>query len=186
MSRLTIYAADRKSEPEVLTKHEDIAKRLQQAGVQFERWQADKKFTADADQDTVLAAYRNSIERLNKQYGFQSVDVVSLRPDHPKKDEMRQKFLSEHTHADFEVRFFVDGSGLFYLHIGGMVYMVLCEQGDLISVPANTTHWFDMGTQPNFKCIRFFTTPEGWVGNFTGSDIATHFPDYDRHIASAA
>jgi 1,2-dihydroxy-3-keto-5-methylthiopentene dioxygenase len=186
MSRLTIYSDDSKSKPEVLTRHEDIAKRLQQAGVQFERWQADKKFAADADQDAVLAAYRSSIDRLNKQYGFQSVDVVSLRPDHPKKDEMRQKFLSEHTHADFEVRFFVDGSGLFYLHIGDKVYMVLCEQGDLISVPANTTHWFDMGTQPNFKCIRFFTTPEGWVGNFTGSDIAGRFPDYDKHIASAA
>ena len=42
--------------------------------------------------------------------------------------EMRQKFLNEHTHADFEVRFFVDGSGLFYLHVGDRVYLVLCEK----------------------------------------------------------
>jgi 1,2-dihydroxy-3-keto-5-methylthiopentene dioxygenase len=140
----------------------------------------------DADEATVLKAYKASVDRLNRQYGFKSIDVVSLRPDHPKKDEMRQKFLNEHTHDDFEVRFFVDGSGLFYLHIEGKVYMVLCEQGDLISVPARVTHWFDMGAKPNFKCIRFFVVPEGWVGNFTGSDIASRFPDYDKHAAALA
>ncbi|HEY3486958.1 MAG TPA: acireductone dioxygenase [Gammaproteobacteria bacterium] len=186
MSRLTIYADDYSGKPEVLTNHAEIARRLRKAGVQFERWAADKVLPDNADQTTVLIAYKASVDRLNRQYGFQSMDVVSLRPDNPKKDEMRQKFLNEHTHDDFEVRFFVDGSGLFYLHIDDKVYMVLCEQGDLISVPANTTHWFDMGAQPNFKCIRFFTTPEGWVGNFTGSDIARRFPDYDKHMASPA
>ncbi|HEX5057589.1 MAG TPA: acireductone dioxygenase [Gammaproteobacteria bacterium] len=186
MSRLTIYADDYSGKPEVLTNHAEIARRLRKVGVQFERWLADKVLPVDADQETVLKAYKTSVDRLNREYGFKSIDVVSLRPDHPKKDEMRQKFLNEHTHDDFEVRFFVDGSGLFYLHIDDKVYMVLCEQGDLISVPAKVTHWFDMGAQPNFKCIRFFVVPEGWVGNFTGSDIARRFPDFDRHAAASA
>jgi 1,2-dihydroxy-3-keto-5-methylthiopentene dioxygenase len=164
-------------------EHGAIAAALDGIGVRFERWQADRPLAADADQAAVLAAYAADVERLEAQYGFQSVDVVALGPDHPQKAEMRQKFLAEHTHADFEVRFFVDGSGLFYLHVGGKVYMVLCERGDLISVPADTTHWFDMGSAPSFKCIRFFTTPDGWVGNFTGSDIAARFPDFDSHVA---
>jgi len=70
----------------------------------------------------------------------------------------------------------VDGQGQFYIHQNDKVYSVLCEQGDLISVPANTPHWFDMGPNPSFKCIRLFTTPEGWVANFTGSRIAQRFP----------
>ena len=86
--------------------------------MQFERWQAEQPLPIDADQAAVLAAYREDIEKLSAQYGFQSVDVVALGADHPQKAEMRQKFLNEHTHADFEVRFFVDGSGLFYLHVG--------------------------------------------------------------------
>ncbi|MCI0668721.1 MAG: cupin, partial [Methylococcaceae bacterium] len=85
--------------------------------------------------------------------------------------------------GDFEIRFFVDGKGLFYLHIAGKVYLVLCEKGDLISVPANTTHWFDMGTNPDFKCIRFFTTENGWEAEFTGSGIARRFPSFDDHLA---
>ena len=92
---------------------------------------------------------------------------------------MRRKFLDEHFHKEDEVRFFVDGSGLFTLHVDGKVYEVLCKKGDLISVPDGTTHWFDMGPEPRFVAIRFFTDPEGWVGHFTGSDIATRFPRYE-------
>ncbi len=184
MTTLSIYTDTRPDEAETLTDFDSISARLRDVGIQLERWQANQPLSADADQEEVLAAYSEDIERLNRQYGFQSVDVISLRPDNPKKAEMRRKFLSEHTHDDFEVRFFVDGQGLFYLHIENKVYTVLCTRGDLISVPAHTTHWFDMGTQPDFKCIRFFTTEQGWVGHFTGSDIAEHFPDFDSYVSA--
>ncbi|WP_455205134.1 1,2-dihydroxy-3-keto-5-methylthiopentene dioxygenase [Kaarinaea lacus] len=184
MTALTIYSENTLEPLETYKDFAAIASVLKDVGVQFERWQANQAITDDASQDEVLAAYNDSVEKLNQQFDFQSVDVVALQPDNPKKEEMRQKFLAEHTHADFEIRFFVYGSGLFYLHIDDKVYFVLCEKGDLISVPANTTHWFDMGENPNFKCIRFFTTADGWVGNFTGSDIATRFPSYDEYRGS--
>ena len=183
MTALSIQSADG-TPLKTVADHEQIAKALAEIGVQFDRWEAERPLPDDADQETVLAAYRSEVDRLNARYDFQSVDVVALRPDHPDKAAMRKKFLAEHTHDDFEVRFFVDGRGLFYLHVGDSVYMVLCEKGDLISVPADTTHWFDMGQNPNFKCIRFFTTPEGWVGRFTGSDIARRFPDFDSFVGS--
>ena len=81
------------------------------------------------------------------------------------------------------MRFFIDGRGLFFLHTNAKVYAVLCEQGDLISVPANTTHWFDMGENPYFKCIRLFTNEDGWIAEFTGSDIAKSFPTFDQYVA---
>ena len=49
---------------------------------------------------------------------------------------------------------------------------MLCEKNDLISVPAHTPHWFDMGSEPNFTAIRIFDNPEGWIAQFTGDDIA--------------
>src|SRR6185437_3722080 len=86
-------------------------------------------------------------------------------------------------HADIDrlmreegVRFFVAGAGQFTLHIEGKVYDVLCEAGDLIGVPDGTRHWFDMSEAPYFVAIRLFTNKDGWVANFTGSDIAQGFP----------
>jgi 1,2-dihydroxy-3-keto-5-methylthiopentene dioxygenase len=186
MSRLAIYDETGSQLGGSETDHRAIAGRLTELGVRFERWETNAPLSADARQEEVLEAYAEDVERLNSEYGFQSVDVVSLGPNHPMKAEMRQKFLEEHTHGDFEVRFFVDGKGLFYLHVGDKVYLVLCEQGDLISVPANTTHWFDMGENPDFKCIRLFCIPDGWVGEFTGSDIAGRFPTFDEFVAQSA
>ena len=137
---------------------------------------ARRRAGAGAAPEDVLAAYREQIDRLVAERGYRSVDVVSLDPSHPERAALRAKFLAEHTHADDEVRFFVAGSGLFVLHAEGRVYAALCEQDDLISVPAGIRHWFDMGSSPAFTCIRLFNDPAGWVARFTGDDIATRFP----------
>lgn len=184
MSALTVYSAQHAENGVSYRDFEAIAGRLQSLGVQFERWQADQAFGSDAEPGAVLDAYQVAIDRLKQSHGFQSVDVISLNADHPEKDKLRQKFLAEHIHSDFEVRFFVEGRGLFYLHVGDQVFAVLCEQGDLISVPANTPHWFDMGENPHFKCIRLFTTPEGWLADFTGDSIAERFPTLDQYLTT--
>ncbi len=168
---------------EVTQDFEAIANQLHSAGVLFERWEATRPLGESASQDEILAAYRTSVDRLSQHYGFQSADVISVTPDHPNKAELRKKFLDEHTHSDFEVRFFVGGRGLFFIHAHEQVLAVMCEQGDLISVPANTPHWFDMGADPQLKCIRLFTTPEGWVANYTGSDIARRFPSFEQYLS---
>ena len=88
---------------------------------------------------------------------------------------MREKFLFEHTHSEDEVRFFVKGQGLFCLHIGTKIYQVLCQKGDLISVPTLTPHWFDMGSDPEFTAIRLFNNTEGWVAKSTALELSFAF-----------
>jgi len=150
--------------------------------VRFEQWEASAPVAPGASQEAVIAAYRQDIDRLMREQGYQSVDVVSLAPDHPDRAALRTKFLSEHTHSEDEVRFFVAGSGQFTLHIAGKVYDVLCEAGDLIGVPDGTPHWFDMSESPYFIAIRLFTNKEGWVANFTGTDIAERFPRMEPSV----
>ncbi|MDO1529696.1 acireductone dioxygenase [Fulvimonas sp. R45] len=177
MSRLRIFDENRPGTPlSVHTAHAAIARELAGVGVRFEQWAASQPIAPGASQDEVIAAYRADIDRLMREEGYQSVDVISLAPDHPDRAALRQKFLSEHTHSEDEVRFFVAGAGQFTLHIDGKVYDVLCEAGDLIGVPDGTRHWFDMSEAPSFVAIRLFTNKEGWVANFTGSDIAQGFP----------
>ena len=181
MTQLTIYPAADPQQPALQTQDfATIVAQLQQVGIRFERWQADKAIADDADNETILAAYRREIDRLVAEQGFQSYDVVSMNPDHPQKDVFRQKFLDEHRHSEDEVRFFVRGHGLFCVHIDENVFAIRCEKNDLISVPANTRHWFDMGPNPVFTAIRLFNNPDGWVANFTGDDIAKRFPLFDN------
>jgi 1,2-dihydroxy-3-keto-5-methylthiopentene dioxygenase len=178
MTILAIYPDAGGDALEVTRDYQAITQTLSNIGVLLERWPV-RDIADEADAEQVKAAYADEIARLNRQYGFQSIDVVSLKPDNPQASEYRAKFLAEHTHSDFEVRFFVAGDGLFYLHVANKVYAILCEKGDLISVPENTTHWFDMGAKPDFKCIRFFVIADGWLGEFTGSDIASRHVSYE-------
>lgn len=163
---------------------DEIVTQLQERGVRLERWHADKELGDTTDSEEILAAYNSHVQRFRDD-GFDTVDVVRLAPDpnDPQWSEKalaaRSKFLDEHTHSDDEVRFFVSGKGAFYLRINGQVLAVVCEAGDLLFVPAGTTHWFDMGRNPQFTAIRFFRIPEGWVGNFTGNDISTRFPSFE-------
>jgi 1,2-dihydroxy-3-keto-5-methylthiopentene dioxygenase len=180
MSRLRIFDHDAPQAPLLATAdHAAIAAELARIGVAFEQWEAAQPVTPGDPPEAILAAYRADIDRLVEARGFRSVDVVSIAPDHPDREAMRAKFLDEHAHKEDEVRFFVAGAGLFSLHVGDKVYEVLCEAGDLIAVPDGTTHWFDMGPAPSFVAIRFFTAPDGWVGHFTGSDIARRFPRFE-------
>ena len=181
MSRLRIFPDTRPDAPEFDSRDGDaIARELQRIGVSFERWQAIQPIQAGASQEEVIAAYREDIDRITAERGFTTIDVISIAPDNPKREEMRAKFLDEHFHKEDEVRFFVAGSGLFTLHVGDKVYEIECVKGDLIGVPDGTTHWFDMGAEPEFVAIRFFQQPDGWVGHFTGTDIAQKFPRYEN------
>lgn len=180
MSVLTIYAEQSPENSVRFTDFANIESKLKEIGVQFERWITSQVLSAEASNDDILNAYADSVTRLKNQYDFQTADVIKLDDTHPDKAALREKFLNEHTHSEFEVRFFVDGCGLFYLHVGGQVFGILCEKGDLISVPANALHWFDMGENPNFACIRLFTNPQGWVANFSGSDISKSFPTLEQ------
>lgn len=179
MSRLRVFS---ESDPAtVLFESRDgaqIRAHLAEIGVGFERWPV-RELPDGAGNAEILALYAPEIERLVAENGFRSVDVVSIDPDHPEREAMRAKFLDEHSHKEDEVRFFVRGGGLFTLHVAGRVHEILCQAQDLIRVPDGTLHWFDMGPAPRFTAIRFFTEADGWVGYFTGSDIARRFPRYE-------
>ncbi|GAA4423193.1 acireductone dioxygenase [Actinokineospora soli] len=166
---------------------DEITAALAAIGVRFSRWPL-VDLPADPTSDEVLAAYRSEVDSVVAAEGYIHVDAVAMTPaDTPewraKAAEARRKFLSEHTHDDDEDRFFARGSGIFYLHVDGKVHAVLCTAGDLLSVPAKTTHWFDMGTRPDYVSIRFFHDEDGWVADFLEDSVAHRFPTYDEITA---
>lgn len=176
MSRLTVYAEDQPDHPIFDSTDPDlVANELAKINVGFERWESPVTLAADAPADEILRAYRPYLDVLMGATGAGSADVVKLAPDHPQATELRKKFLSEHTHSEPEIRFFVAGCGHFVLHENNHVYDAFCEQGDLIHVPAGIKHWFDAGEQPDFTALRVFTDTSGWVAHFTGDDISSRF-----------
>lgn len=154
---------------------QEIRKFLNDRGVFFDQWSANESFANDADQETILQAYGHVLTPYMEKNGYKTADVININQETPNYDAIRAKFLAEHQHTEDEVRFFVDGQGFFWFNLDNdkdPVFNVLCEAGDLISVPANTKHWFDAGKEmPFVKAIRIFIDTEGWVPHYTNSGV---------------
>jgi 1,2-dihydroxy-3-keto-5-methylthiopentene dioxygenase len=143
----------------------------------FDQWSCDVVFTDDASQEEILHAYEKDLKPFMEKGGYLTADVISIHAQTENYPAIRQKFLAEHTHTEDEIRFFVDGKGLFWFHLEGEpIFNLLCERGDLISVPAGVRHWFDAGEhEPFVKAIRIFIDNSGWVPHYTGSGVEGRF-----------
>jgi 1,2-dihydroxy-3-keto-5-methylthiopentene dioxygenase len=167
-----------------------IGVELAKRGIVFDRWPTMPGLCGTTLDSQILAEYGDRVAELNADGRYKYIDVARLQPDDsdPRWPDTakaaRQKFLSEHRHAEDEVRFFVAGRGCFYLHLEPEVVAVVCEGGDLVSVPAGVRHWFDMGARPDFVAIRFFEEQDGWIGDFTGDPIGERFPTLDQLVAA--
>lgn len=180
MTRLVVYSAADPSNILLDTSDfEAIVDELAPTGANIERWTAATPLSADATSEEILEAYKPQIDRLKAERGYTNADVIHVRPGNPNWPGLRKKFLSEHTHDEDEVRFFVEGSGAFYLHVDDKVYQVVGTADDLLSVPQGTKHWFDGGSEGNFTVIRLFNDPQGWVAHYTGDTVADGVPNYE-------
>ena len=168
-------------EKEISIKNpEEVRSFLNARGVFFDQWEAAVKFEDSATPEEILAAYAKDLNPFMEQGGYKTADVITINKLTENYEASRAKFLAEHTHSEDEIRFFVDGEGLFWFHLEGEpVFNLLCEKGDLISVPAGVKHWFDAGeTNPFVKAIRIFIDMSGWVPHYTDSKIETAFYDF--------
>jgi 1,2-dihydroxy-3-keto-5-methylthiopentene dioxygenase len=163
---------------------QEIKSFLNNRGIFFDQWTCNVLFDDTASQDEILAAYAKDLGPFMKQGGYLTADVISINSLTENYAAIRSKFLAEHTHSEDEIRFFVDGKGLFWFHLDNEpVFNLLCEKGDLISVPAGTKHWFDAGEiNPFVKAIRIFIDTSGWVPDYTNSKVEEHFADFQFPI----
>lgn len=171
MAILTVQKENR-----TINDPESIAVYLAGIGVDYEIWRPSIAIAANAPAEEILAAYSNEIERLKESGGYVTADVIDVKPLTPGLDEMLTRFNREHWHDDDEVRFIIEGRGLFHLHpptnlANSQVVAIEVEAGDLIRIPAAYMHWFNLCPDKRIRAIRLFKDPEGWTPHYTSSGV---------------
>ena len=147
---------------------------LKAANVVYERWGTalmpaglSNRSLTDAEKQAVLAAFAPEIKRVSDAQGYKTADVVTLYPDTPNLDVMLAKFDKRHLHTDDEVRFVVQGRGVFTLFAAnGDVIDAELHPGDFITVPKDYKHHFVLCADRQITAIRLFTDPAGWVAHY--------------------
>jgi 1,2-dihydroxy-3-keto-5-methylthiopentene dioxygenase len=160
----------------ILRETSEITAYLSEIGIDYERWQVDREVSPDASETEILAIYATEIERLKASGGYLTADVVNLAPTTPNLEIMLDKFNREHWHDEDEVRFIVNGHGLFHIAPNNAdVISIEMEAGDLIRVPRGTLHWFNLCNDKTVRAIRLFEDISGWTPHYTKSEIDAEY-----------
>ncbi len=153
-----------------------VAEYLEKIGIEYDVWEPSYPLSPDATQAEILGAYSAEIETLNNRGGYVTADVINVSPQTPNLDAMLAKFSREHWHDEDEVRFVVQGRGLFHVNPKtAPVVGIEVEAGDLIRVPRGTLHWFDLCSDRQIRCIRLFQDANGWTPWYTDSGVDEKF-----------
>jgi len=170
-----------RSTGKVIEGEKNIREFLSKYGITYERWGVERLperlkeeyNLTEEEQKAIIGAYKEELEKLKKEKGYVTEDIVVLSDRTPNLEKLLDMFKKEHHHIDDEVRFVVDGSGIFPIKIEGEIVDVYVEAGDLIVVPAGTRHWFELDENRRIKCIRVFKTPAGWEAIYDENEKAS-------------
>jgi 1,2-dihydroxy-3-keto-5-methylthiopentene dioxygenase len=157
-------------------EHGEIRDHLASVGIDYERWAGLPSVGPASPPEAILEAYSREIAELKARGGYVTADVIDVTPQTPGLGEMLGKFNREHWHDEDEVRFILEGRGVFEIHpkSGGVVGIEV-GPGDLIRVPRGTWHWFDLCPERRIRAIRLFQDPSGWTPHYTGSGIDARY-----------
>ena len=158
-----------------LTRQEEVTAFLAARGIEYERWTPSHELGPDATAEEVLAAYAPQVGALKTRGGYVTADVIDVKSDTPNLDAMLARFNREHWHDEDEVRFIIEGRGLFHIHAEDGVFVLEVGSGDLIRVPRGTHHWFDLCAERRIRAIRLFQDPSGWTPHYTDSGVDRGF-----------
>jgi 1,2-dihydroxy-3-keto-5-methylthiopentene dioxygenase len=153
-----------------LKDQKSVSSFLGDQGVIYERWGIERLPSRlrseyrlkDEEKGELIDLFRDEIGELKRSQNYQTEDIVVLSEKTPDLEGVLEKFRKEHHHIDDEVRFTIDGSGIFSIHQGELTFDITVEPGDLVVVPAYTRHWFNLNEEQRIKCIRIFKDPAGW------------------------
>ena len=155
---------------------EAITEYLASINIEYKTWTPEHPTSPVAPAEEILQAYKREIDELKAKGGYVTADVINVTKDTPGLEAMLAKFSREHWHDEDEVRFIVQGHGLFHVRPQeGDVVAIEVEAGDLIRVPRGTLHWFDLCSDRQIRAIRLFQDPSGWTPQYTESGVDENF-----------
>jgi 1,2-dihydroxy-3-keto-5-methylthiopentene dioxygenase len=105
-----------------------------------------------------------TIETIKRERGYVDEDFVALNAATPNIDAICAKFDAEHFHTEDEVRFVVEGDGIFDVRDESDRWIrIEVGEGDIIVIPARTHHRFYLTERKNIRCMRLFANHDGWA-----------------------
>lgn len=175
MSSLSVYSHTLPELPHKVLNHaEDIASTLAAVGIGYRKLELPAALLPGCGQEDFEAAYGLWLQELMEREGYKQQELFNLQRRHPQRLELRARYLDEHVQDSESAWLFLGGFAQLGLRVGEQVFLLLGERGDLLSLPAGSRHWFDLGEEPHALVLRLSAGEQ--TPSPSGDDIAGRFP----------
>jgi 1,2-dihydroxy-3-keto-5-methylthiopentene dioxygenase len=164
---------------ETLTDSASIDEYLNRLDIQLNQWPIGEDVSTQSllTQPSLDETQKESVLRSLDRYfealgGYESRDLIVLNPETPNLEGLLAKFSRPHIHADDEVRYIVDGEGVFgFVCPDGSQMELTIQPEEYINVPAGTEHWFYLTSSRRIKAVRYFVDTTGWTPDYTDTVV---------------
>ncbi|MHC5756220.1 1,2-dihydroxy-3-keto-5-methylthiopentene dioxygenase [Nostoc sp.] len=161
----------------------EIARELAPLGVQLRHYDPGTSllFSNLLDQDVLTEAEKrycvelhNSVfEFLQQENGGIWCDLLNVHPGSFNLHHLIASYSRYHTHPAAEPLYVLAGEMIYgFVRPDGSQVQLLVQAQDYLYIPAGVEHWCSPTASLNFKGIRYFAIAEGWVPNYTGTQVS--------------
>lgn len=124
----------------------------------------------------MLELHNEVFEFLQQENGYLWCDLLNLHAGSPHIETLIATYSRYHTHTAAEPLYVLAGEMIFgFVRADGSQIQLLVQAQDYLLIPAGVEHWCSLTASLNFKGVRYFTTAEGWLPSYTGTQLSDSF-----------
>jgi 1,2-dihydroxy-3-keto-5-methylthiopentene dioxygenase len=130
----------------------------------------------DSEKQYIVELHNSVFECLLQENGSLWCDLLSVHPGSPNLQMLTDAYSRYHTHPAAEPLYVLAGEMIFgFVKSDGSQVQLLVQSQDYIYIPADVEHWCSLTTSLHFKAVRYFTSAEGWIPSYTGTQLSDSF-----------
>ncbi|MGM3305614.1 acireductone dioxygenase [Anabaena sp. WFMT] len=133
----------------------------------------DQDVVTESEKRYVVGLHNSVFEFLQQENDYLWCDLLSVHPGSPNLETLIATYGRYHTHTAAEAVYLLAGEMIYgFVKPDGSQVKLLIQAQDYIHIPSEVEHWSSPSALLHFKVIRYFTTVEGWMPNYTGTHLS--------------
>ncbi|MBK1989123.1 acireductone dioxygenase [Sphaerospermopsis aphanizomenoides BCCUSP55] len=130
----------------------------------------EQETVTESEKRYIVGLHNSVFEFLQQENGYHWSDLLHIHPGSPNLETWIATYGRYHTHNAAEAIYLLAGEMIYsFVQPDGSQVQLLLQHQDYLYIPSGVEHWSSPAASLHFKVIRYFTTVEGWMPNYTGT-----------------
>lgn len=120
----------------------------------------------------LLEIHRKDLMLPERAGDYSWCDLFTVHPGSPNLQTLSFNYSRYHVHTAAEAFCVLAGEAIVGLVQSDQQQLqLLVQPGDFLHIATGVEHWFGLSAALHLKAVRYFTTADGWMPYYTGTEI---------------